>query len=69
MACSFDSTTVQWATVDLDLPSLGLDWGDRIRVHDLLSGANYVWGASGNAVRLDPIFNPAHIFTVERIGA
>ncbi|MFI5841508.1 maltotransferase domain-containing protein [Catenuloplanes sp. NPDC051500] len=68
VATSFDPNEVQWATVSLDMPSLGLDWHDRIRLHDQLSGANYVWGASDNAVRLDPAVNPAHIFTVERIG-
>ncbi|WP_035087356.1 alpha-1,4-glucan--maltose-1-phosphate maltosyltransferase [Catenuloplanes japonicus] len=68
VACSFDPNAVQWATVDLEMPSLGLGWDDRVRLHDQLSGANHVWGASGNAVRLDPAINPAHIFTVERIG-
>ena len=50
------------ATVHLDLPSLGLGWGDTIDVHDQLSGETYRWGAS-SYVRLDPFLEPAHVLT------
>ena len=52
-------------TVSLDLPALGLDWGDIFRVHDELTGADYTW-TQHNYVRLDPYVEPAHIFTVRR---
>jgi starch synthase (maltosyl-transferring) len=50
------------ATVHLDLPSLGLGWGDTIDVHDQVSGETYRWGAS-SYVRLDPFLEPAHVLT------
>ncbi|TDD36791.1 alpha-1,4-glucan--maltose-1-phosphate maltosyltransferase [Nonomuraea terrae] len=51
------------ATVDLDLPALGLDWNAEFVVDDELSGESYRWRQS-NYVRLDPHIQPAHIFTV-----
>jgi starch synthase (maltosyl-transferring) len=51
------------ATVRLDLPSLGLHWGDTCTVHDEVTGAEYTWGEA-NYVRLDPFAEPAHVFTV-----
>ena len=55
-------------TVRLDMPALGLDWHDRMAVHDEISGTTYVWGQD-NYVRLDPFAEPAHIFTVRAHGA
>ena len=51
------------ATVRLDLPALGLDWGAAFTVTDELTGESYRWGQA-NYVRLDPSVTPAHIFTV-----
>jgi starch synthase (maltosyl-transferring) len=51
------------ATVRLDLPALGLGWGDTFTVHDEVTGAEYTWGEA-NYVRLDPFAEPAHVFTV-----
>ncbi|NUW34982.1 alpha-1,4-glucan--maltose-1-phosphate maltosyltransferase [Nonomuraea sp. SMC257] len=51
------------ATVDLDMPALGLDWNAEFVVDDELSGESYRW-RQGNYVRLDPHIHPAHIFTV-----
>jgi starch synthase (maltosyl-transferring) len=51
------------ATVWLDLPALGMDWGTEFIVTDELSGESYRWGQA-NYVRLDPSYHPAHIFTV-----
>ncbi len=51
------------ATVDLDLPALGLDWNAEFVVDDELSGESYRWRQS-NYVRLDPHIQPAHILTV-----
>ena len=53
------------ATVHLDLPAMGFAWGDRLQVHDEVTGADYDWGAD-NYVRLDPFQEPAHVFTVRR---
>ncbi|MHB8342398.1 MAG: alpha-amylase family glycosyl hydrolase, partial [Mycobacteriales bacterium] len=63
---NLDPHTTREATVYLDLPALGLPWSAELVVHDLLGpGASYAWGAA-NYVRLDPGFEPAHLFAVER---
>jgi starch synthase (maltosyl-transferring) len=49
--------------VHLDLPSLGLAWDDTFAVHDEVTGHTWHWGAH-NYVRLDPGYEPAHVFTV-----
>jgi starch synthase (maltosyl-transferring) len=51
--------------VDLDLPALGMDWGETFSVHDLLTGASWLWGAR-SYVRLDPFVEPAHVLAVRR---
>jgi starch synthase (maltosyl-transferring) len=56
---------VSEATVALDMPALGVDWGAPLDVTDLLSGARYTFGQY-NYVRLDPHDEPAHIFAISR---
>jgi starch synthase (maltosyl-transferring) len=51
------------ATVWLDQPALGLDWGTEFTLTDELTGESYRWGQA-NYVRLDPAARSAHIFTV-----
>ncbi|WP_433327030.1 alpha-1,4-glucan--maltose-1-phosphate maltosyltransferase [Spirillospora sp. CA-294931] len=53
------------ATVQLDLPALGLAPDDEFVVTDELSGDSYTW-RQANYVRLDPHIQPAHIFTLRR---
>jgi starch synthase (maltosyl-transferring) len=57
----------QAGTTSLDMPALGLDWNDRMVVHDEMSGGigEYEWGQV-NFVRLDPHVEPAHVFVVRR---
>ena len=62
---NIDPHQVREATVWLDMPELGMDWGDGLTVTDELSGQTYRWGQA-NFVRLDPAVQPAHIFTVSR---
>ncbi len=54
-------------TVRLDMPALGMEWDDTMAVHDEIGGETYVWGQA-NYVRLDPFWEPAHVFRVERRG-
>ena len=49
--------------VHLDLPALGLDWGESFVVHDEITDEDWSWGQH-NYVRLDPSHEPAHILTV-----
>jgi starch synthase (maltosyl-transferring) len=52
--------------VRVPLDQLGMSWGSRYNVRDLLSGAVYNWG-DYNYVRLDPAGTPAHILKVEKV--
>ena len=52
-------------TVRLDMPALGLDWGDHFAAHDEITGATFGWGQD-NYVRLDPFDEPAHVLHVRR---
>ncbi len=63
---NLDPTSAREATVHLDMPSLGLDWGDTFRVEDAISGDTYTWHGPANYVRLDPFAEPAHVFAVRR---
>ncbi|MEU7896105.1 alpha-1,4-glucan--maltose-1-phosphate maltosyltransferase [Nonomuraea sp. NPDC049152] len=60
---NLDPHNTHEATVDLDLPALGLDWNAEFVVDDEMSGESYRW-RQNNYVRLDPHINPAHVFTV-----
>jgi starch synthase (maltosyl-transferring) len=66
VAVNLDPNYAQAAWVELDLPALGLEGDQPFQVHDLLTGARYLWHGSRNFVRLDPHQVPAHIFRVRR---
>ncbi|WP_233153573.1 alpha-1,4-glucan--maltose-1-phosphate maltosyltransferase [Kineosporia sp. R_H_3] len=53
-------------TVKIDMPALGMDYGDTFTVHDLMTGDTFRWGEY-NYVRLDPHIQPAHVFHLRRI--
>ena len=53
-----------WVTLDLDV--LGLDDDAPFQMHELLTGARYLWHGRRNFVRLDPSASPAHVFRVRR---
>jgi starch synthase (maltosyl-transferring) len=55
-----------WGMVDLDMPSLGMEWDQKYQVHDMLTDARYLWHGPRNYVGLDPSSVPAHIFRVKR---
>ena len=59
--------SVQQGITSLDMPALGLDWNDRMVVHDEMGGGTgeYEWGQF-NFVRLDPHVEPAHVLVVRR---
>ncbi len=52
--------------IELDLGSLGVDAQKPYQVHDLLSGARFLWQGTRNFVALDPAHTPAHIFRIRR---
>jgi starch synthase (maltosyl-transferring) len=53
------------ATVRLDMAALGVD--REFLVTDELTGESYQWGRA-NYIRLDPAYQPAHIFTVTPVS-
>jgi starch synthase (maltosyl-transferring) len=53
-----------WVTLPLD--SLGIDPAQPYQMHDLLTGARYIWHGPRNYVELNPAVLPAHIFRVRR---
>jgi len=52
--------------VELDLQWLGIEHDKPYQVHDLLSGARFLWTGARNYVQLDPQRSPAHVFRVRR---
>ena len=62
---NLDPHAVRETTVHLDLPALGLEWGETFVVHDEITGNDWTWGEH-DYVRLDPYHEPAHILTVRR---
>ena len=63
---NLDPAHPQSGWVDLDLDHLGVDAATAYQMHDLLSGARYLWNGRRNFVLLDPARSPAHPF--RRIG-
>jgi starch synthase (maltosyl-transferring) len=61
---NLDFTWKQSGWVDLPLDALGMDAHQPYQVHDLLSGARYMWHGPRNYVELDPHVLPAHIFSL-----
>ncbi|MBV8201426.1 MAG: alpha-1,4-glucan--maltose-1-phosphate maltosyltransferase [Acidobacteria bacterium] len=63
---NLDPHHVQSGWVDLDLARLGVETGRPFQVHDLLTGARYLWSGARNFVQLDPQQVPAHLFRLRR---
>jgi starch synthase (maltosyl-transferring) len=61
---NLDPHHVQEGFVELDLAALGVEANAQYQVHDLLTGARYLWQGARNFVRLDPKRVPAHVFRV-----
>ena len=53
-----------WVTLPLDV--LGLDVQHPYQVHDLLTGARFLWNGARNYVEITPQLAPAHIFRLRR---
>ena len=58
---NLDPHHTQSGWIDLDLAELGLRDSEPYQMHDLLSGAHYLWHGSRNYVDLNPHTVPVHI--------
>ena len=63
---NLDPHRTQHSFVDVPIDQFGQMESDAYEVHDLLSGARYIWRGRRNYVELDPEIQPAHIFRVRR---
>jgi starch synthase (maltosyl-transferring) len=66
VVANLDPHHVQSGWVELDLEPLELESAKPYQVHDLLSGAHYLWQGRRNFVQLDPKSSPVHVFRVRR---
>jgi starch synthase (maltosyl-transferring) len=63
---NLDPHHVQSGWVHLALDHLGIEPHASFQVHDLLTGARYLWQGARNYVELNPVLLPAHILRVRR---
>jgi len=63
---NLDPHHIQSGWVVLDLAALGIDATTPYQMHDLLSGARFLWSGPRNFVQIDPQRAPAHVFALRR---
>ena len=63
---NLDPMHTQSGWVELDLQALGIDVQTSYQMHDVLTGARYLWNGARNFVALDPARSPAHLFRLRR---
>jgi starch synthase (maltosyl-transferring) len=63
---NLDPHHVHSGWVELSPVELGMDAAQPYQVHDLLSGARYLWTGPRNYVEVDPRIVPAHVFRLRR---
>ena len=66
VVANLDPVHVQSGWVELDLDTLQIAKDVSYQMHDLLTGARYLWSGTRNFVQLDPAHVPAHIFRLRR---
>ncbi len=63
---NLDPHHAQSGWTHLIMEELGLTAHDSFQMHELLTGARYLWAGPRNFIELNPEFVPAHIFRVRR---
>jgi starch synthase (maltosyl-transferring) len=66
VVANLDPHHAQSGHVELPLHDLGIDASRPYQLHDLLSGARYLWHGPRNYVAIDPQRSPAHVFRLRR---
>jgi starch synthase (maltosyl-transferring) len=64
---NLDGYNRQGGFVKIPLWKIGKNDWENYRVHDLISGATYIWKGDTNYVELDPNILPFHLFRIEDI--
>jgi len=57
-------TQTGWVNLKLEKQALGI--ADSFQVHELITGARYLWHGTRNYFELNPHFVPGHIFRIRR---
>jgi len=63
---SLDANNVQSGWVRIEPETIGVQADAQYQVHDLLTGARYLWRGQAHFVRLDPARTTAHVFRVRQ---
>ncbi len=63
VVANLDPHSTRSSMVRLNMPLLGLDWGDSFDAHDLITDAHWTWWEH-NYVRLGPDGEPVHVIAV-----
>ena len=63
---NLDPHHAQSGWVELAADRLQIPTSGNYQVHDLLTGARYLWSGMRNYVELNPSFFPAHVFRIRR---
>lgn len=66
VVANLDSHYTQAGYLEFPIDTFGHDPQRPYQVHDLISGARYLWHGSRNYVELNPHVVPAHVFRVRR---
>jgi starch synthase (maltosyl-transferring) len=66
VAVNLDPHHTHSGWLELSLSELGLDSNGSFQMHDLLSGARFLWHSPRNFIELSPQGVPAHIFRVRK---
>ena len=66
VVANLDPHHVQSGWVELAIESMDLESSTPYQVHDLMTGAHYLWQGMRNFVELDPRSSPVHVFRVRR---
>ena len=65
VVANLDPHSTRSSMVRLNMPLLGLDWGDSFLANDLITGAQWTWWEH-NFVRLGPDGEPVHVISVQK---
>jgi starch synthase (maltosyl-transferring) len=66
VVANLDPVHVQSGWVELDLRALQIAADASYQMHDLVTGARYLWSGARNFVQLDPLRVPTHVFRLLR---